>query len=150
MPLPLEHSWGHKTLDLGGLEPLLGLALLQGQGPLDHVLAHVIVLSQVEQLTDLGGTLGSEPAGDGVVGQAGNLSIALLHDGHGDDGQVAVNDATADRLALPLSLPAGTVAGVVLAHEQPDPLVGQDTLLHWEALLVVATSDTHHIALLLK
>ena len=53
---------------------------------------------------DLAGTLGSQPARDGVVGQSGNLSLSLLDDGHGQDGEVAVDDAPADRLPLALSL----------------------------------------------
>ena len=32
------------------------------------------------------------------------LSLALLDDGHGEDGEVAVDDAPADRLPLTLSL----------------------------------------------
>jgi hypothetical protein len=35
--------------------------LLEGQGPLDDVLANVIFLGQVEQLPDLGGPLGTQP-----------------------------------------------------------------------------------------
>ena len=42
---------------------------------------------------------------------------------------------------------AGTVAGGALLQEQPDPAVGQDTLLHGETLLVVASSDAENISL---
>ena len=42
---------------------------------------------------------------------------------------------------------AGTVAGGALLQEQPDPAVGQDTLLHGEALLVIASSDAENISL---
>merc|ERR1719391_1500027 len=73
--------------------------------------------------------------------------LFLLDDGHGKDGEVAVNDAPADRLPLPLSILAGTVAGGSLLQEQPHPAVGQDTLLHGEALLVIASSDTENISL---
>ena len=34
--------------------------LLKGEGSLDDVLAHIVVLGQVEELPDLGGTLGPE------------------------------------------------------------------------------------------
>merc|ERR1712019_272283 len=51
--LALQHHGGDQALDLGGSELLL-LALLQGQGALDHVLAHVVLLGQVEELPDLG------------------------------------------------------------------------------------------------
>jgi hypothetical protein len=38
------------------------------------------------------------PSGDGAVGEAGNVRLALLHDGHGEHGQVTVNNASAHRL----------------------------------------------------
>ena len=46
------------------------LALLCWKGPLDHVLAHVVVLGQVEKLADLGGTLGSQTTRDSGIGEA--------------------------------------------------------------------------------
>ena len=115
MTFPLEHNRRHEALDLGGFE--LGLlALLDGQGPLDDVLANVVELGQVEQLADLGGALGSQTAGNGVVGEAGDLVLALLHDHHGDDGEVAVDNAAANRLALAFTGAALTVAGVALGQ----------------------------------
>ena len=101
---------------------------LKGEWPLDDVLANIILLGQVEQLPNLAGTLGSQPARDGVVGQSGNLSLSLLDDGHGQDGEVAVDDAPADRLPLALSILARAVAGGALLQQQPHPAVGQDTL----------------------
>ena len=41
--------------------------LLEGQRPLDDVLAHVVVLGQVEQLPDLGGPLGAQPENKGTL-----------------------------------------------------------------------------------
>jgi hypothetical protein len=38
------------------------------------------------------------PPGYGAVGEAGNVRLALLHDGHGEHGQVTVNNAPAHRL----------------------------------------------------
>ena len=40
-----------------------------------------------------------------------------------------------------------SVARLTLAQEKPDTLVGQDTLLHGESLLVVSSSDPHDVAL---
>ena len=45
------------------------------------------------------------PPGDGVVGQAGDLSLSLLDDGHGENSQVSVDDASTHRLTLALSGP---------------------------------------------
>merc|ERR1712173_371414 len=145
-PVPLQHHGGDQTLHLGRCKLLL-LSVLKGKGPLNDILANVILLGQVEKLPDLAGTLGSQPAGDGVVGQSGDLSLSLLDDGHGEDGEVAVDDAPADRLPLALSILAGTVAGGALLQQEPHPAVGQDTLLHGEALLVVASSDAENISL---
>jgi len=52
MTLALENDRGDEALDLGGL--VLGLlALLDGQGALDDILADVVLLAQVEELPDL-------------------------------------------------------------------------------------------------
>ena len=146
MTLALQNDRGDEALDLRGL--VLGLlAFLDRQGSLDDVLADIVLLAQVEEPPDLGSPLGSETAGDGVVGEAGNLAIALLDDGHREDGEVAVDDAAANRLSLALTGAALTVAGVALAEEEADTAVGEDTLLHGEALLVVATGDPEDVAL---
>merc|ERR1719500_456966 len=126
---------------------LLLLSILKGKGPLNDILADVVLLGQVEKLPDLAGTLRSQPAGDGVVGQSGDLCLSLLDDGHGKDGEVSVNNAPADRLPLALSILAGPVASSSLLQKEPHPAIGQDTLLHGETLLVIASSDAENISL---
>lgn len=64
--------------------------------------------------------------------------------------EIGINDAAADRLALALASPAGTVAGVSLAKQQAHATVGQHTLLHGKTLLVVASADAHHVSLVKK
>jgi len=49
---------------------------LFGDGPADHVLPHVVLLGQVEQLADLAGSLGAQAAGDGAVGEARDVLLA--------------------------------------------------------------------------
>lgn len=73
--------------------------------------------------------------------------ITFLNNDQVENAEVGINNATADRLALALASPAGTVAGVALAEQQAHTAVGQYTLFHGEALLVVASADAHHIAL---
>lgn len=73
--------------------------------------------------------------------------ITFLDDDQVENAEVGINNATADRLALALASPAGTVAGVALAEQQAHTAVGQHTLLHGEALLVIASADAHHITL---
>ena len=64
--------------------------------------------------------------------------------------EVGIHDAPTDRLALALAGTAGPVARVALAKKQAHTAVGQDTLFHGEALLVVASTDADNVALGLK
>lgn len=65
---PLQSLRGDQSLDLGGLVPL-GLPLLQGEGPSDHVLPHIILLAQVVHLTDPAHTLRAKSAWNGSVSE---------------------------------------------------------------------------------
>lgn len=76
-----------------------------------------------------------------------NENITFLDDDQVKNAEIGVNDAPADRLALALTSSAGTVARVALAEEQAHTTVGQNTLLHGEALLVVASTDAYNITL---
>lgn len=76
-----------------------------------------------------------------------NEDITFLDDDQVKNAEIGINDAPADRLALALTSSAGTVARVALAEEQAHTAVGQNTLLHGEALLVVASADAHNITL---
>jgi len=147
--LPLQHGGSDEALDLGRLVALLLilLALLCREWPLDDILAHVVLLRQHEKLPDLGRPLGPKPAGLGVVRQAGDLRLSLLHNDHGEDGQVGVDDAAPDGLALLLAGAPLAEASVALLEEESDAAVGEDALLHGEALLVVAARDAEGVAL---
>lgn len=90
MTLALETLRGDQTLDLGGLGVLL-LALL-GDGAADDELADVVLLVEVEESADLGGTLGTESLGHDNVGQAGQLVLTLLDDAEGEDREVGTGD----------------------------------------------------------
>ena len=81
------------------------------------------------------------------VGEAGDVLLALLDDGEGKDGEIAADDAAADGLALALTGAAGAVAGVTVGEEKADTVGGNNTLLHRETLLVVATGDADDVAL---
>ncbi len=81
------------------------------------------------------------------IGQAGDVLLALLDDREGEDGEVGTDDAAADRLALALAAAAGAVARVAVGEEEADTVGGNDTLLHRETLLVVATGDAEDVAL---
>ena len=81
------------------------------------------------------------------VGEAGDVLVALLDDGEGDDGHVHADDAAVDGLALALTRAAGTVARVTLGEQELDTAGDHNTLLHGETLLVVATGDAEDVAL---
>ena len=127
---------------------MLGLlTLLDDQGALDNVLPDIILLGQVEQLPDLGSTLGTETSWNSAVGQARDLGFAFLDDGHGENGQVSVDDASADGFTLAFSGAALAVARVALAEKKADTSGSENSLLHGESLLVIASGDAKDVAL---
>lgn len=143
--LALETLGGNQTLDLGGLG-VLGLALL-GDGTADDELADVVLLVETEETADLGGTLGAESLGDDSVGETGQLTLTLLDDAQGQDGEIETGDGTTDRLALTLTGAAGAVAAVAIGEEETGTGGKENTLLHGETLLVVTTGDLEKVTL---
>ena len=77
-PLPLQSEGGDQTLDLGGLA--VGLAILAlKRAPVGvDVLAHVIILGQVEKLPDLRGSLGTTHARLVIICEAGQVSRSCI------------------------------------------------------------------------
>lgn len=108
---------------------------------------YIVILAEAEEAADLGGTLGAEALGVNSVGETGDLLLTLLDDSDSEDGEIGTDDAAADGLALALTSAAGAVAGVAVGEEEADTGRGDNTLLHWETLLVVATSDAEDVAL---
>jgi len=139
--LALHALRGDQALDLGGLR---GLAFTDAA---DDVLAHIVFLGEAEQLADLGGTLRSQTASGGLVGEAGDVSVTLLDDGELHDGEVMVGDGTANGLALAGARAALTEGLHALLEEQADAVGGEDTLHHGETLLVIATGDAEDVTL---
>jgi len=145
--LALETFRSDQTLDLGGL--VLGLLppFLGWEWATDNVLPDIVLLGEVEELADLASTLGSQSPGNRLVGQAWDLTFTFLYDDQVENRQVSINNAASDRLALALSPPPWTIAGVALAEKKADTSIAQDTLLHGETLLVVSSADAHNVAL---
>lgn len=108
---------------------------------------YIVLLGEAEELADFRGTLGSETLGVDDVGQAGDVLLALLDNSQSEDRQVHADDATTDGLALALASAAGAVAGVAIGEQEADTGGLQDTLLHWETLLVVSTGDAEDVSL---
>jgi len=107
----------------------------------NNELANIIVLGQTEEISDLGSTLGSESLGMGNIGQSSDITITLLDNHEGEDSEISGNNTSTNRLALPLSGPAGAVTRVPLREEELDTSRVHDPLLHRKTLLVVTAGD---------
>lgn len=81
------------------------------------------------------------------IGETGDIGVALLDDGEGQNREIHSDDAATDRLALALTGTAGSVAGVAIGEQETDTGWMHNTLLHGEALLVVAAGDLEDVAL---
>lgn len=75
-PLPLQGEGGDQALDLGGLAVGLAILALKAASVCVDILAHVIILGQVEELPDLGCPLGTPHAGLVIIGQPRQISRA--------------------------------------------------------------------------
>jgi len=105
--LALKTLRGDKTLDLGCLGS--GFLSLLLNAATDDVLTDIIFLGQVEESSDLGGSLGSETTGLDGIGESFNFVLSLLDDDKVEDGKVGSDDATADGLTLAFTSLALTV-----------------------------------------
>jgi len=144
----LQADGGDKSLDFGCLGVGFGVLLLRALDlSSDDILSHIVLLAQAEELSDLGRALGTESLGEDVVGQPGDLALALLDDDEGEDGNVGTDDAPTDGLALALAVATSAVARVSVGEKEADTVGKQDTLFHGESLLVVPSGDADDVAL---
>lgn len=151
LTLALDALRSDKALDLWRLRTRLGSflgALLNGNLTADNVLTHVVVLGQVEKLTNVGRTLRSQPTRDGSIGEPLNWRVTILNDEQVEDGNLMRNNAASNALALALTAAhaVASAARSVLGHEETDAVRGKHSLLHGEALLVLATHDAENVA----
>jgi len=143
----LKDERRHQTLDLGSLRLRLLLTLLQLDGSPDDVLTDVVVFVQVEQLSDLSGSLRAKTTGNRGVGQTWNIGLSLLDDDEVENGEISVDDAAPDAPPVTLARAARAVAGVLSAQQKTHATVGQHALHHGESLLVVSASDSEDVTL---
>jgi len=145
--LVLQTLGSNQTLDLGSLGVwLLALALGLDFTSNDE-LANIIFLAETEEAAKLRGPLGTQALGVYGIGDAGDFVVALLDNAESEDGEVHGDDASTDTLPLALACATGSVTGVALGEEKLDTGRMHDTLLHREALFVVATGDSEDVAL---
>ena len=81
---------------------------------------NIITLLETEELANFGGTLGSETFGVHDIGQAGNLSFALLDDGQGEHRQILADNTTTDGFSFTFTGSAGSVARMTIREEESD------------------------------
>lgn len=142
--LALQGKGSDQSLDLGGLVAVL--SLLGGEDTSDDVLADIVLLGKVEQFANVVGTLGTKTTRDRVVGEALDGVGTDLGDDEVQDGNVLSDDASTDGLALALTDTSWSVRLVSLFAQQADTGVGQDTLTHREALLVISSTDAEDVS----
>ena len=139
--LALKHKRSDKTLDLGSLANRN--TLLVGECAVDNVLSDIVILCQVEELTDVIRTLGSKATWFVVIGKTWDCLFSKVGHDQVEDGNVLSNNASTNRLALALTSTTLSVGLLSLLTQQTDTSVGQDTLTHGETLLVITSGDTH-------
>lgn len=142
--LSLQSLRSNQSLDLRSLGVSLTVLL---NGTSDNVVSDVILLGQTEELSDVVGSLRTQSLWGGDIGQTLNVGLTLLDNGKGNDGQVLVDDTASDGLSLSLTVSSWSVTRVAGRQQQSNSGWVQHTLLHWETLLVVTTSDLEDVAL---
>ena len=100
--------------------------------PIPHA-AQSAWFSSHADVTHLGSPLGTKSLGENGVGEAGDVGVALLDNGDGENRDVGADDAASNGLSDSLSGSSGAVARVSLGEEEADSVCLQDTLLHGEA-----------------
>jgi len=142
----LKSARGNQALDLGSLGNGLSVLL---NGTTNNILANIVLLLKLEELANLGGTLGSETQRINGVGQSREGRISLLDNNDVQDGQVICDNAATNGSSSAMSRSLGTEAVGVFVKQQSNTLVLHNTLLHREALLVVTTGDLEDVTLVL-
>jgi len=145
--LVLEALRSDKTLDLGCLGVWLLTLTLWLNLTTNDELANIIILAEAEELADLRGTLGTKTLGCDGISDTWDIGVTLLDDAEGEDGEIHCDDATTDGFTLAFTGTTWAVAGVTFREEEADTGWVHDSLLHWETLLVIATSDLEDVAL---
>ena len=81
------------------------------------------------------------------IRQPRNITLALLNHRQRQHTKIHADNAPPHTLPLALSSPARPIAAMPLGEQQPHTRRVHDSLLHREALLVVAAGDSEDVAL---
>merc|ERR550519_1709365 len=90
MTLSLQPLWRNQALDLGSLGLWLGLLLtfLGWNRSSNDVLCKIIILGQVEQLSDLSGSFGSQSTRYNSISQPRDIIISFLYNNQVENRQI--------------------------------------------------------------
>jgi len=147
--LVLEALGSNKSLDLWSLGVFRLLGILWLDLTADNEFSDIIILGQTKKSPDLSCPLWAQPVGMVDISQAGNVTITLLDNDERQDSEIHANDAPPNGLPLPLTSAPWSVARMALGQQKSDTGRVHDTLLHWETLLVVSSSDLENVSLVL-
>ena len=81
---------------------------------------NIVLLTQTEESSDLGSSLGTQSLRNDSISQAWDVTIALLDDREGEHRKVLTNNAASNRFALSLAGSSGSVAGVTVGEKELD------------------------------
>jgi hypothetical protein len=91
--LSSESLLGHESLDLGGfVESLVTLLNFSSH----DVLSNIVLLSEVEDFSNVVGSLGAESSWLVTISNTFDLLVTLLDDSEGNDGKIWATDAASD------------------------------------------------------
>lgn len=129
MSLALQSPTGNKSLDLGSFGVWLGALLFASHLSAHNKLANVVLLCQIEELSNVVGSLGSESLWHNrvSVGETGNVGFTLLDYNQVKSLHVGADNATSNRLSAALSSSSLAVARCAGSQEQSDSVWHKDT-----------------------
>jgi len=160
--LSSESLRGDQSLDSRSL--VIGLVTLNLHWSLDDVsgniesvngdfglglLADVVRVSwETEELSDLVGSLRTESSRSLNVGESLDFLGTLGDDGEVKASDISVDDGTSNTSSLSLTVSASSETASSWGDEESSSALSEDTVLHWEALLVTTTGDSENISLI--
>jgi hypothetical protein len=122
MSLALQSSTSDKSLNLWCLCVWLGAFLLAGDLSSHDKLTNVVLLCQVEELSNVVGSLGSKSLWYNrvCVGETGNVGFTLLDYNQVKSLHVGADNATSNRLSASFSSSSLSVARSASSQEKSD------------------------------
>ena len=146
MTLTLESNRSDQTLYLGCLVSLM-FAFFLGKSSLNDILSNVVLFGKVVQLADLPNPLWAQSTWLHFVRESRDIGVPLADNDEIEHTQTVIDNAAVDRLTPPLSGTSRSETAVSLLEEQLDAASSEYTLLHWETLFVISTTDANNVSL---